>query len=215
MASVFDSVAGPYDAWYDEPEGAAIFAAERDCLLRLHSGPFDRWVEVGVGTGRFSQALGIRAGIDPSTSMSAIAARRGIETVRGHAEHLPYADGALDGILMALTLCFVGDAAQALRECKRVLHPEGRLLLGAVPADSQWGLSYQAAAAQGHPIYSHAHFRTTDETLALAKAAGLELIDAASSLFWSPTDEPGLSPKVESGIASRAGFVALLLATPQ
>lgn len=211
MSQVFEGLADAYDGWYDSPEGGAVFRAERECLRSVWDGPFDAWLEVGVGTGRFAQALGVGAGVDPSPDMLAIAASRGVATAVGEAERLPFAENAFEGALLALALCFVADASETLRECRRVLRPSGRLLLGIVPSDSPWGRSYMEKAARGHPIYSHARFRTATETLALAEQVGFARIASASALFWGPEEEPERTPRVESGVVSGAGFVALLL----
>ncbi len=210
MGQVFDPIADQYDRWYDTPEGDAIFRAERDCLLSLYNGPFDGWVDVGAGTGRFAHALGIPTGVDPSPNMLALAAARGILTHEASAEALPFAPESFDGVLMALTLCFVADAPQALRECRRVLRPGGRLLLGIVPADTPWVRSHEKKAAQGHSIYSQAHFRTATEVLELAQSSGFSLIDSASTLFWRPGEDLKAAPRIESGAVGEAGFLALL-----
>jgi len=73
----FDPIADVYDRWYDAPEGRAIFAAELKCLRALCGHFNDRWVEVGVGTGRFASMLGIGEGIDPSLRMLEISDRFG------------------------------------------------------------------------------------------------------------------------------------------
>ena len=210
MAGAFDRVAADYDRWYDEPEGRAIFAAELECLRSLAGRVEGEWLEVGVGTGRFSHGLGVRKGVDLSPQMLEIAAERGIEVVEGAAEDLPFPSDSYGGILMALTLCFVADAQRALQECERVLRPGGRLLLGVVPADSSWGREYSRQAARNHPIYSMARFRTVAEITELADRAGLVPVDACSSLFWPPGETPDSTPRIEAGVASEAGFVGLL-----
>ena len=55
---VFDPIADAYDRWYDAPEGKAIFREELLCLQELCGDGSGRWLEVGVGTGRFAAALG-------------------------------------------------------------------------------------------------------------------------------------------------------------
>lgn len=116
-----------------------IFSTELKCLRSLSGRFHGRWLEVGVGTGRFAANLGATEGIDVSPRMLSIAAGRGIKVCEGRAEALPFPDRSFDGILMVLTLCFVAYPMQAIRECRRVLRSEGRLLLGIVPADSPLG----------------------------------------------------------------------------
>lgn len=73
----FDAYAARYDAWYDSHVGRAIFATEVAYLrpfLRRHPGP---GLEIGVGTGRFAQALGVEHGIDPARSTSAVGTGQG------------------------------------------------------------------------------------------------------------------------------------------
>jgi ubiquinone/menaquinone biosynthesis C-methylase UbiE len=178
LAQAFDAIADAYDRWYDTPEGRAIFRAEVVCLRMLCKEFRGRWLEVGVGTGRFASALGVEEGIDPSPRMLDKAARRGIRTYLATAEDLPFQDGAFDGVLMALALCFVSDAERALRECARVLGPSGMLVIGMIPADGPWGRFYICKARKGHLVYSLARFRSASEIFAMAVGVGLEEKDA-------------------------------------
>jgi SAM-dependent methyltransferase len=209
MSTAFDALSDRYDHWYESADGTAIFQEELACLRLIRPERCGRWLEVGVGTGRFASALGIVEGIDLSPKMLEYAARRGIRIYWGTAESLPFQDGTFDGVLMALTLCFVQDAGQALRECARVLRPSGTLLLGLVPANSTWGELYGRKAAEGHPIYSLTRFRTVSATVALAESEGFVLRDSASALFWNPGDTPGREPRIERSAVEGAGFVAL------
>lgn len=210
MKQAFDAIADEYDRWYDTPEGDAIFQAELKCLGLLHVRCPGSWLEVGVGTGRFACSLGITEGIDPSQRMLEIAANRGIAIHQGSAESLPFKERSFDGILMALTLCFVQNADQALKECLRVIRPGGWLLIGAVPSHSAWGRRYIEKASKGHPIYAEARFRTSAEIVRSVECAGFTFIDAASTLFWKPGDESELNPQVATGINPNAGFLGLL-----
>ncbi|MBN1460427.1 MAG: class I SAM-dependent methyltransferase [Armatimonadetes bacterium] len=212
----FDSIAEEYDRWYDEPEGRAVFAAELECLRTLVDRAEGDWLEVGVGTGRFAEGLGIHTGIDPSPRMLEIAARCGIQTVVGTAEELPFPAESFDGVLMALTLCFVAQPQEALAECVRVLRSGGRLLVGMVPSDSPWGREYAKQATQGHPIYALAYFRTTEEITRLAVQVGLKSTGACSTLFWKPGETPDSMPRTHQvGIIQEAGFVGLLFEKKQ
>jgi len=210
MSQVFDSFADSYDRWYDTKRGESIFQAERKCLQSLQGPAFENWLDVGVGTGRFAHALGISTGTDPSTDMLLLAAKRDIRVTKAIAEELPFLRGSFDGVLMALALCFLADARKALIECHRVVNSEGRLLLGVVPEDSAWGRAYRAKGAEGHPFYAHARFRSSAETIQLARDAGFCLVGAASTLFWRPDQEAESNPRIEQGIVSGAGFVGLL-----
>lgn len=210
VSQAFDNVADAYDHWYDTPEGRAIFEAELKCLRLLYERSPGRWLEVGVGTGRFAFALGIADGVDPSPRMLEIAASRGISIHQGTAESLPFPDSSFDGVLMALTLCFVRDANQVLQECLRVLRLSGRLLLGIVPAESDWGQEYIKKASNGHPIYSMARFRTATEIVELVRSAGFTHMDSASAPFWKPGEKAGARPQPKTGIVPGAGFLGLL-----
>ena len=209
MSGPFDTIARDYDAWYDSVEGAAIFAEEVEALLLVKGRAPGRWLEVGVGTGRFASALGVSEGIDPSPEMLALSAARGINTRRGVAECLPYGDNEFDGVLFVVTLCFVESSARAFQECTRVLRPKGSCVVGIVPASSPWGQEYQRKAEAGHAIYSHATFFSVQEVVRLAAGCGLMLQDAASALLWSPFESQVPDVRLVRGARPDAGFVAL------
>ena len=44
------------------------------------------------------------------------------------AERLPFPDGSVDAVVCTLVLCSVDDARQAIREVRRILKPDGRLV---------------------------------------------------------------------------------------
>ncbi len=209
---IFDRIAETYDAWYDTGEGNAIFNAELKCLQSLCECPRGRWLEVGTGTGRFASSLGVSLGMDSSIPMLPIAAKRGVAVCAGRAEELPFPDGIIDGVLLAMTICFITDPRKALKECRRVLRPEGRLLLGIVPAESSWGLEYQRKKAEGHPVYSLAGFMGLIQTLSLVKNTGFVFLEGSSSLFWHPGGVPEPESRVRAEISESAGFVSLLFA---
>ena len=206
-ASPFDTLAARYDAWYDSADGRPLFEAETACLRLLKPDRLWRWLEVGVGTGRFAAALGLADGIDMSEAMLRYAALRGVRVLAADACAEPYSQGAFDGALMVATLCFLADPLPALRECHRILRDDGRLLVGIVPADSRWGRFYASKARDGHPFYSVAKFYTCEETIALASASGFAFDQAASALFERPGQT--VSAPARKGLVRGAGFVAL------
>jgi len=212
-SEVFDLLAERYDAWFDSPEGNAIFQAEVECLRRLLPQDLSGWVEVGVGTGRFAAALGILEGVDPSAPMLAKAEERGVRIRKATAESLPYPSASLDGVLLVVTLCFLDEPQNAMGECARVLKAGGQLLVGIVPADSPWGRFYSAKGQEGHPFYSVARFYTCRETKQLGASAGFEFLRAASTLPADPGDELANIPVLDDEI-EECGFVAMLFSIP-
>src|SRR5262249_2401718 len=55
--------------------------------------------------------------------------RRRAELLEGSAERIPLEDESVDTIVTTWTLCSVPDVMPALRQLRRVLRPDGRLLL--------------------------------------------------------------------------------------
>jgi len=73
-------------------------------------------------------ALAFEPALDPRAVTRA--ARRGltVELVIGDARQMPLADASFDTVVCTFLLCSISDGAAAVREFRRVLRPEGRLL---------------------------------------------------------------------------------------
>ena len=207
--SPFDRLAARYEEWFDSPGGRRIFAAEVQALEDLLVDMPRPWLEVGVGTGRFAEALGVDAGLDPSAAMLRIAAGRGVSTRTGSAEDLPYPDSAYGALLLVVTICFLSEPREALREAARVLRDQGRLLVGLVPRDSPWGILYSRKGKDGHPFYSEATFYTCSEIIGLAESEGFQLERARSCLFESPEADLPAYEEPHEGLVSGAGFAVM------
>jgi ubiquinone/menaquinone biosynthesis C-methylase UbiE len=212
MTQAFDLIAETYDACYDTSRGRAIFNAELKCLRSLCERCQGRWLEMGVGTGRFASSLGVARGIDSSLPMLKIAAERGIITYAGRAEDLPFPEGSFDGALLVLAICFFADSSRALKECSRILRPGGHPLLGVIPGESPWGRAYERKKTAGHPVYSLAKSSDVRDILALTERTGFTFRKAASTLFRHPNKLPEGAPRIEATISPDAGFVSLLFA---
>jgi len=210
MTLVFDPIAEEYDRWFESPEGKPIYETELACLQSIKKNYPGRWLEVGVGTGRFASRMGIGEGIDPSPRMLKLATERRIKTYEGQAEKLPFQDNSFDGVLIALALCFIPNPEKALKECNRILRREGELLVGDITADSPWGQLYKKTGADGDPVWSQSSFLSGTELVQFTEKAGFHLRNSASTLFWKPTDSSEIDPRMEKGIISGAGFVGLL-----
>jgi SAM-dependent methyltransferase len=206
VAPLFGRLAELYDAWCEGPVGRVAFPLEAECLRRLLQPCPRPWLEVGVGSGRFAAALGVEVGLDPASRPLRMALARGVQAVQGAGEHLPFAPGAFGAVLLVVTLCFVADPLAVLREARRVLRPDGSLVLGLVFAESPWGRYYQRRAEEGHPFYSAARFLTRAEAGHLLHEAGLRIVGATCTLLQPPREE-GLEPEpVREGDSVEAGF---------
>ena len=190
----FETHTGRYDRWFDEHDAA--YRSELAAVERLlpEEGP---GLEVGVGSGRFAEPLGVEYGVDPAAAMLARARERGVVTVRGVAEQLPFRDGAFAAVLNVTTICFVDDVAATLSEARRVLRPGGAFVTGFVDEDSPLGQRYQEKR-ESNPFYRDAEFRSTAELRSAMDAAGFESLAFAQTVFESP-DEMTAPDRVEDG----------------
>jgi ubiquinone/menaquinone biosynthesis C-methylase UbiE len=155
-----------------------------------------RVLEIGVGSGLnfafYSQQVELVIGIDPSPRLLAMARRRAAaagvraELLQGSASAIPLVDGTVDTVVMTWTLCSIPDPATALREIRRVLKPEGRLLF------IEHGLSPESAVERWQrrltPMWRHisggCHLdRKMDD---LIRLAGFELTELQTEYARGP-----------------------------
>jgi len=205
----FEKLAARYDAWFDTERGRRLFRIETRCIRDLLVDMPRPWLEVGVGTGRFAAALDVTEGIDPSAAVLRYAGRRGIRVLIGEAEALPYAKTRFGVALLIVTVCFLRDPPRAFTECRRILKPNGRLVLGVVPKDSPWGKAYAKKGEHGHPFYSVSSFYTCRELTRLVEQSGFRLERAESCLFAGPENDAPRDAPPRKTIAENAGFVAM------
>ncbi len=169
-----------YDAWYDRH--ADVFHAELAAIKSLMPN-FQKGLEIGVGTGRFAAALGIRHGVDPEPAMLAKTATRGIDAVIGVAESLPYCDASFDMLLLTTTICFLDDIGRAFREARRVIEPQGRFIVAFIEKDRHLGKRYQNRGKAGNPFYANAHFVSTSEVIGYLESEGFAVEESRQTLL--------------------------------
>jgi SAM-dependent methyltransferase len=93
-----------------------------------------RVVDVGTGEGQLARVAAARGsivvGVDPTTAQVDVARERGggPSYVRGLAEALPIATGAVDGVLACLVFEHLVDHERPIAEVARVLRPGGRFV---------------------------------------------------------------------------------------
>lgn len=184
----FDDHVTVYEAWYEQYPW--VFKSEVEALREmLPVGEQLTGIEVGLGTGRFSQALGIKEGVEPSRNMRALAIDRGIEVVDGVAENLPYADYRFDFVLMNFCICYFDDLHTPFKEVHRVLKKDGALVLGFVDKDSVIGRQYEQRRPES-TFYRQAKFYSVDKVLYELRRAGFKHASICQTLFGT-LDEIG------------------------
>ena len=107
----------------------------REALLARVEGDV---LEIGAGTGwnlpHYGAATRVVA-VEPDASMAKrlpeklAQASVPVEVVTAQAESLPFPDASFDAVVSTFVLCSVEDPSRVLAELRRVLRPEGRLVL--------------------------------------------------------------------------------------
>jgi ubiquinone/menaquinone biosynthesis C-methylase UbiE len=195
----FDRFPAEYDDWFTRHSDE--YAAELETLKRLipHKG---EGLEIGIGSGKFAEPLGIQTGIDPSYHMIQRAKNFDFHLALGVAEALPFADAQFDFVLMVTTICFVDDIDQAFAEASRVLKPGGDAIIGFVDKDSALGRRYQEKK-QSSRFYREADFYSSDEVCRHLETAGLIPRDVLQTLI------PESSKKLIKAGFGEGSFVAI------
>jgi len=206
--SPFNELALEYDAWFDK-EGSRIFFIEVKAFQGILPNLPKPWLEVGVGSGRFAQALGIKMGIDPSAKLLAMARMRGVTGFLVKGEDQFFDEETFGTIFLIVTLCFVDSPIAVLSEAQRILKTGGKIVLGLVLRDSPWGRFYSMKKEQGHRFYKHATFYSYQEVTELLEHTCFAVEKVVSTLFQKPNEVEVMEPPRE-GFFSNAGFAIVV-----
>lgn len=143
----------------------------------LRPQPGERLLELGVGTGYYSCELAEWVAPDGTLELFDLqqkfldhtmraALERGLTNLvptQGDATQLPYEDASIDGVILTAVLGEIPDRDAALREIRRVLKPNGRLLVG--------------------ELFGDPHFTSRGSLERLGAEAGLELVESSGPAF--------------------------------
>jgi ubiquinone/menaquinone biosynthesis C-methylase UbiE len=153
---------------------------------RLVAGLEGRVLEVGAGTGatfrHYPAEVTEVTAVEPEPYLRRQAeqatrdAAPPVTVVAGHADSLPFEDGAFDAAVVSLVLCSVPDQARALAEIRRVLRPGGELRFFehvAAPPGSRRRTAQRAVDLVCPRFTGGCH--TGRDTLTAIRAAGFEL----------------------------------------
>ncbi|MFM9850996.1 MAG: class I SAM-dependent methyltransferase [Hyphomicrobiaceae bacterium] len=128
------NIAATYDAARSYPP--EVLQQWLDLVAACAPSPLNLIVDLGCGTGRFTQPLSDRLdaealGLDPSERMLAAARSKGhgsrVEFQRLHGGTLPLGDGSADMVFMSMVLHHLPNPSETAQECWRVLRLGGRL----------------------------------------------------------------------------------------
>jgi SAM-dependent methyltransferase len=202
-SEAFDDYALEYDMWFEnhEIEYEQELKAIRELLPKEGRG-----LEIGAGTGRFSQPLGISLGVEPSESMRDIASSRGVNIVKGRAESLPVEGDSYDYALLITTVCFLDTPEIAFREVLRILKPGGYIIVGLIDRNSKLGRKYEDKKSESK-FYKEATFHSVEEIQSELKKVGFANIEYVQAIL--PGD---ISESLELGVKKGYGegsFVVL------
>jgi SAM-dependent methyltransferase len=99
-----------------------------------HGAAVDVSVDGAAGAGltievRNRLPVGVAAAAIPGTGTGIVGLAERASLAVGDAERLPLADGCFDRVMVAFGIRNVGDVARALAEARRVLRPDGRMVI--------------------------------------------------------------------------------------
>jgi SAM-dependent methyltransferase len=175
----FERYTDKYEKWF--VENRWVYEAElRAVKAMIPNG--GQGMEIGVGTGRFAEPLGIKIGVEPSRRMREIAQGRGIRVLSGVAEKVPFDNSLFDFVLMVTTICFVDDIHKALRESHRVLSHDGFLIIGLVDRNSVVGQAYLERKNK-NVFYKEATFYSVGEIAQYMEQSGFKDLTFNQTLF--------------------------------
>ncbi|MFW5905252.1 MAG: class I SAM-dependent methyltransferase [archaeon] len=204
----FETHTDRYEEWFEVNE--ATYRSEIEALERFVA-PEAIGLEIGVGSGRFAAPLEIDVGVDPAIEMLYRARERGIAVARGVAEQLPITADSFEVALVVTTICFVDDVQQTLEEAARVLKPDGRLVMGYIDRESEFG-QYYLEIKDENPFYRDATFVATDDLIASLESLGYTDVEIVQTVFQPPGEHDEVEEPREG--YGEGSFVALSARPP-
>lgn len=193
------TAAEEYDSWFETNE--ELFESELRAIEAQMPTDFDRAVDVGCGTGIFSERLGISRGVEPSQPMATRARERGLSVEEGTAEDLPVETDAVELALALGVLSYAEDADRAIAELGRVVEPGGDVVVAFLRGGSGFATLYEDAVSRGeyppnldwetpYPLEMarQADWLTPADVFSALRAAGFEDLTTVQTLTRPPEE---------------------------
>ena len=168
--------------WYVGRRRIIACLVERICATSNNPNP--SILDVGCGTGanlKMLAAYGQAEGVDISPQAVDFCRERGLDSVRlGAIEHLPYESNSFDLVTALDVVEHLDDDVAGLREMRRVLRPDGRLLVFVPAFMFLWGVQ--------DDVSNHRRRYTLPKLLSAVEAAGfsIEWSSYANISFFLP-----------------------------
>src|SRR5688500_20005542 len=154
--------------WYVGRRRIIQSLVERICRTLNTANP--RILDVGCGTGanlKMLAAYGRTEGVDISEQAVDFCRERGLDSVKlGAIEELPYESGSFDLVTALDVVEHLDDDVAGLREVRRVLRPDGRVLLFVPAFMFLWGDRKSTRLNSSHLVISYAVFCLKKKTTA-------------------------------------------------
>jgi SAM-dependent methyltransferase len=179
----FDTQVDRYEGWFEK--NSLAYKSQIEAVRSVL--PPGSGIEVGVGTGRFAEPLGINLGVDPSESMREVARKKGIDVAYGVAEDLPFPDESQDFVLMVTVICFFDNVPEAFKESFRILKPGGSLVVAFIDRDTPTGGVYDANKHDS-AFYKEATFYSAAEVREMLERAEFASMSFIQTIFGDPRE---------------------------
>jgi ubiquinone/menaquinone biosynthesis C-methylase UbiE len=202
MSEIFDPWPEKYDQWFETPIGRLVKGYERELILRLLKPERGEFIlDAGCGTGVFTSDV-LDAGAEvvglelsgPMLIRGMVKNRGGrFLPVQGDMRNLPFAEAAFDKAVSVTAIEFIEEAKVAVQEMFRVVKPDGIIVVATLNSLSPWAHRRGEAGKKGHPIFSHALFRSPEEMAGLSPVKGV----IETAVHFEKSDDPDVARKLE------------------
>ena len=217
----FDKEAIDYDKWYDTKLGNLVDTVETELVMDMLLPKKDmRILDAGCGTGNFSFKLAKKGcmitGVDISENMLKIADNKKeksglpVEFIKADSRKLPFSDNTFDAAVSVVAVEFIDDVRAVIDELLRVTKQNGKVVVGTINRESDWGKLYESDFFQENTVFKHARFLDKTTLTGIRKN---EFIEVKECLFFSPdTEEQKLDINLErkTEYTGQGGFICAL-----